>query len=56
MKSLVLEKYNELILRETEIPELSPGWVLIKVEACGICGSDESALDEGPLAGSVAAR
>jgi len=45
MKSLVLEKYNEFILRDTEIPELKPGWVLIKVEACGICGSDVHGMD-----------
>jgi L-iditol 2-dehydrogenase len=45
MKSLVLEKYNEFTLRDTEIPELKPGWVLIKVEACGICGSDVHGMD-----------
>ncbi|MDP3431847.1 MAG: alcohol dehydrogenase catalytic domain-containing protein, partial [Bacteroidota bacterium] len=45
MKSLVLEKYNELTIRNTEIPELKPGWVLIKVEACGICGSDVHGMD-----------
>ena len=45
MKSLILEKYNELTIRETEIPELKAGWVLIKVEACGICGSDVHGMD-----------
>ncbi len=45
MKSLVLEKYNEFTLRETPLPELKPGWVLIKVEACGICGSDVHGMD-----------
>lgn len=45
MKSLVLEKFNEFILRDTEIPELKPGWVLIKVAACGICGSDVHGMD-----------
>ncbi len=45
MKSLVLEKYNELTFHETEIPELKPGWALIKVEACGICGSDVHGMD-----------
>lgn len=45
MKSLVLEKYNEFTVRDTEIPELAPGWVLIKVEACGICGSDVHGMD-----------
>ena len=45
MKSLVLEKYNEFSLQETEIPEVKSGWVLIKVEACGICGSDVHGMD-----------
>lgn len=45
MKSLVLEKYNEFVIRNTEIPELKPGWVMIKVKACGICGSDVHGMD-----------
>jgi L-iditol 2-dehydrogenase len=45
MKALVLEKYNEFVIREIAIPELKPGWVLIKVEACGICGSDVHGMD-----------
>lgn len=45
MKSLVLEKYNEFVIGETAIPQLKPGWVLIKVEACGICGSDVHGMD-----------
>jgi len=45
MKSLVLEKYNEFTLCEMPLPELKPGWVLIKVEACGICGSDVHGMD-----------
>lgn len=45
MKALVLEKYNEFVLRKTDIPELKPGWVLIQVKACGICGSDVHGMD-----------
>lgn len=45
MKSLVLEKYNEFVICDTEIPDLKPGWVMIKVEACGICGSDVHGMD-----------
>lgn len=45
MKSLVLEKYNEFTIQDTEIPELKPGWTLIKVQACGICGSDVHGMD-----------
>lgn len=45
MKSLVLERYNEFTIRETEIQALKPGWVLVKVIACGICGSDVHGMD-----------
>lgn len=45
MKSLVLEKYNELEVRDTSIPDILPGWVLIQVKACGICGSDVHGMD-----------
>jgi threonine dehydrogenase-like Zn-dependent dehydrogenase len=40
MKTLVLEKYNELIFKDVKDPEISADEVLIKVKACGICGSD----------------
>jgi Threonine dehydrogenase and related Zn-dependent dehydrogenases len=45
MKSLVLEEYNEFVLKDTEIPEVKPGWVLVQVKACGICGSDVHGMD-----------
>jgi len=45
MKSLVLEKYNEFVLRDYSMPDLLPGWVLIEVKACGICGSDVHGMD-----------
>ncbi|MFA5329609.1 MAG: galactitol-1-phosphate 5-dehydrogenase [Prolixibacteraceae bacterium] len=45
MKSLLLKKYNEFTIADTAIPELKPGWVLIKVAACGICGSDVHGMD-----------
>lgn len=45
MKSLVLEEYHEFVIKDTEIPEVKPGWVLIQVKACGICGSDVHGMD-----------
>jgi L-iditol 2-dehydrogenase len=45
VKSLLLKKYNEFTIADTAIPELKPGWVLIKVAACGICGSDVHGMD-----------
>lgn len=40
MKAAVLEAPGKLILKEVPIPRLKPDEVLIKVGACGICGSD----------------
>jgi L-iditol 2-dehydrogenase len=45
MKALVLKEYNHLVYEE--VPELQVGknQVLIKVRACGICGSDVHGMD-----------
>lgn len=40
MKAAVLHKPGELICQQVEIPQISPGEVLVKVTACGVCGSD----------------
>jgi 2-desacetyl-2-hydroxyethyl bacteriochlorophyllide A dehydrogenase len=40
MKALVYEGPNKLALKEKEKPKRKNGEVLIKVKACGICGSD----------------
>jgi L-iditol 2-dehydrogenase len=45
MKALVLERYNEFKICDAEIPEIPADWVLIKVKACGICGSDVHGMD-----------
>ncbi len=45
MKALVLDKYNELNYRDFPKPEFSPNEVLIRVRACGICGSDVHGMD-----------
>ena len=45
MKALVLEEYNELIYKDVADPIISDNEVLIKVMACGICGSDVHGLD-----------
>jgi len=37
---LVLEAPGKLVEDELEIPDLRPGQALLKVEACGLCGSD----------------
>jgi L-iditol 2-dehydrogenase len=45
MKALVLEAYNQLVYREVAEPEPGPAEVLIRVKACGICGSDVHGMD-----------
>ena len=45
MKALVLEKYNELVFKDVPDPEILSNEVLVKVKACGICGSDVHGLD-----------
>lgn len=45
MKALVLDKYNELNYRDFPKPEFAPNEVLIRVKACGICGSDVHGMD-----------
>jgi len=45
MKALVLEEYNKLVYRDVDDPQPAPGEVLIRVKACGICGSDVHGMD-----------
>lgn len=40
MKAYVLEGVNQLEYKEIEEPQLSAGYVLVEVQAAGICGSD----------------
>ena len=45
MKSLLLKEYNKLGIEDMPRPEPGPGDVLIRVAACGICGSDVHGYD-----------
>ena len=45
MKSLLLSAYNHLEIAELPAPVAAPGEVLVRVEACGICGSDVHGYD-----------
>jgi L-iditol 2-dehydrogenase len=40
MKALVLNQYSKLDFQEFPTPTPAPGEVLIRVQACGVCGSD----------------
>ncbi len=45
MKALVLEEYNRFVYRDTQTPDIGDNDVLIRVRACGICGSDIHGMD-----------
>ena len=45
MKSLLLTEYNHLEIADMPLPVTGTGEVLVRVEACGICGSDVHGLD-----------
>ena len=45
MNALVLTEYKRLKLMERERPVAGPGEVLVRVAACGICGSDVHGYD-----------
>lgn len=40
MKAAVLEKLGKFSVKEVPTPKVKPGTVLLRVKACGICGSD----------------
>jgi L-iditol 2-dehydrogenase len=45
MKALVLEKYKKLVYKDVPDPVIKGNEVLVRVMACGICGSDVHGLD-----------
>jgi len=45
MKALVLKQYNRLVYEEVSDPEFGDDEVLVRVKACGICGSDVHGMD-----------
>lgn len=45
MKALVLREYGRLVYQDVPAPEIADDEVLVRVAACGICGSDVHGLD-----------
>src|SRR5947209_11895318 len=45
MKALLLSEYNRLDVVDVPMPRPSAGEILVRVEACGICGSDVHGFD-----------
>lgn len=47
MKAAALVGPSQIEVREVALPEMSPGMIMIKVSACGVCGSDIHMWKEG---------
>ncbi|MEO0447047.1 MAG: alcohol dehydrogenase catalytic domain-containing protein, partial [Verrucomicrobiota bacterium] len=45
MKALTLTSYQEFSFQDVDEPEFGPTDVLVRVKACGICGSDIHGMD-----------
>lgn len=45
MKALVLEEYNHFVYKDVPEPVLGTNDVMVRVRACGICGSDVHGMD-----------
>jgi L-iditol 2-dehydrogenase len=45
MKALLLSQYNQMELADFPVPTPGPSEVLVRVAACGICGSDVHGFD-----------
>src|SRR5450759_3576355 len=45
MKALLLKEYRKLELTDLPEPAIGPDDVLVRVKACGICGSDVHGYD-----------
>ncbi len=45
MKSLLLSAYSRLEIADLPVPSVAPDEVLVRVNACGICGSDVHGYD-----------
>jgi len=54
MKAAVLQKEGTISIEDVETPQAAPGEVVIKVNYCGICGSDLHLMDGASiLAGTI---
>lgn len=47
MKVLCLPEPGNLVIKDLPMPELKEGQAIIKMEMCGICGSDLTAYRGG---------
>ena len=51
MKAAVYRVAGRLAVEEIPVPEAGPGELLVRVEACGVCGTDIKKIEKGLLPG-----
>ena len=56
MRAAVYHGARDLRIEEVEIPEPGPGELLLEVHAAGVCGTDASEWDHGPMMFPLAER
>lgn len=49
MRAAVLHEPGDLRIEERDVPAPGPGEVLVRVAVCGVCGSDATEFDRGPV-------
>ena len=47
MKAALLDGVDKIVLKEVATPTIKPGSILLKILACGVCGSDLRILSSG---------
>lgn len=51
MRAAVYREKGRLDVEDLPLPDLGPGEVLVRVDACGVCGTDVKKIQKGLLAG-----
>ena len=49
MRAAVLHAAGDLRVEDREVPSPGPGEVLVRVAVCGVCGTDATEYDRGPV-------
>ena len=53
MKAAVLEAVKKLVVKDIPVPKPKDDEVLIKVNCCGICGTDVHLVERNPDTGYI---
>ena len=56
VKAAVYRGQGDLRVEDVPVPELGPGEMLVRVDACGVCGTDLKKIEKGLLPGPARLR